>query len=323
MKALFKSPARFLIAVFILQLIFSYAGIAWVYKTAFLFGEVTHEDGEQTFLGSMLNLSHFLREVPIAILMCLGSVGGFLFLGTKNREPVFRKPGVGKIRILWIVTATVPILAIFLCTIENGPLSVWYELAQYKTRGDTLVYGSHWYNHLLHSLFIPFECLVICSFFRIVREEVRGDCPSAGSRYLFAWLVLFFCLSAVLGFRIVWAMDPLYLAHQLREIGTHGTLSVPLILGLCFYLESKSSAGNSTESKPSQKSFIPILLLSLLITLIIPLYIVLALRNVEILELAQKEAGYLELFFSHNFEHLIDYVFMGLLGSALYLTAIK
>lgn len=320
MRVLFKHPEKLLLGIFLILLVISYAGLAWICKTPFLLNEVLHEDGKQTLLALLFNPAHFLREIPTSISMCVACVGAFLFFeqtGTEENEPPTAN---NRIFILWILTLVIPLTAIILTSISDGIQSAWYELAQYRTRKDFLIYGSHWYYHFLHMLFIPLEALVICGFIKVV-QGVKSVTSSRVSKItLTTWVVLFIFLSLLFGFRMIWTSDPLYLAHQLREIGTHGTLSVTFILGICFLVSRSRARKIASTSTPKGQSILRIFLITLPIALFIPIYLAWSLRNVDILGIAQRDAGYLELFFTHNFEHLIDYIFMGLFSFALYLS---
>lgn len=318
MRLSIKHPASWFGTLFVLALIISYLGLAWIYQSLFLFDKVVHEDGQQTFLGLLFNPSHFLREIPISLLSCVGVVGSFLFLSpVSSRESQSRNPGSRGRLYGWLAGAIV-LVAILSTALSKGIHSVWYELAQYKTRGETLAYGSHWYNHFLHVLFIPVEALGACSFLRWAYPTPCKIDHNPSKRLLSVWMGGFLLLWLVFGFKWSWATEPLALAHQLREIGTHGILSLSLILGVCFYMEARTCKNLPTAEKHTHPPSLKLFWSCLVLSLVILGFLLWRLRSIEVLELAQKQAGYLELFFSHNFEHFIDYLFMALVTAGLF-----
>ena len=251
-------------------------------------------------------------------MICIGVVGSFIYLEPASSIRTSKPPTKGKIRLCWILASAIVLVAILGTAISQGADTVWHELGQLKTRGDALKYGSHWHNHFLHVLFIPIEALGACALIRWgTKRHAQG--PNSGSKkMLLGWVGAFVVLWLIFGFQWTWANEPLYLAHQLREIGTHGVLTLSLTLAICFYLENKTANEPTEEKADNESRSLRIFWSCLGICLLILGFLLWRLRSVEVLELAQKEAGYLELYFSHNFEHFIDYLFMGLVTAGLY-----
>ena len=320
MRFLLEHPAKCFGYVFGLTLLISYLGLAWIFQSFNLLDKVVHEDGQQTFLTLLFNPSHFLREIPISIMICVGVVGSYIYVTPGSSLRSVKAPSKGQIRLCWILASAIVVVAILATAISQGIDTVWHELGHFKTRGDALKYGSHWHNHFLHVLFIPVEALGACALIRWGTNNQPHDPGSGSKKMLLVWIGVFLVLWPLFGFQWTWANEPLYLAHQLREIGTHGVLTLSLTLAICFYLDrptaSESTDGNAHNSTCSLKLFWSCLGLCLSILG----FLLWRLRSVEVLELAQKEAGYLELYFSHNFEHFIDYLFMGLVTAGLFLS---
>ena len=318
MPVTINHPARWLGCLFWATLLVSYIGLAWIYQNIFLFEIVVHEDGQQTFLELLFNPSHFLREMPLSIIICLGVVGAYIYSSPYPTKTIRTPDSKRQVRLYYTLALVIVLVAILSTTIQYDLATVWYELAQYKTRGDTLQFGSHWYNHFLHLLFIPLQALGLCSLIRWANRKQVSRSGGGNKGLLLAWIGGFLLLWLVFGFKWIWAEQALYLAHQLREIATHGTLSISLILGTCFYLEEKSGGLHRQEGDAADTSYLSIFWTCLGITLCILAFLFWRLLGVNVLELAQKEASYLELFFSHNFEHFIDYLFMGLVTAGIH-----
>ena len=142
MRISIEHPARWFGTIFLLALVISYLGLAWTYQSLFLFDKVVHEDGKQTFLGLLFNSSHFLREIPISILCCVGVVGSYFYLTPSSDLAPQTSSFQNRGRLYWLLAGAIVLVAIFSTALSEGVSSVWHELAQYKTRGETLAYGS-------------------------------------------------------------------------------------------------------------------------------------------------------------------------------------
>jgi len=137
-----------------------------------------------------------------------------------------------------------------------------------------------------------------------------------GSRLILVWILIFAGLTLVLGPSLKPFRDPLYLGHQFREIVTHGSITLCLTMASMFSVELGLF---HHESEKRKNGMIKESGLFLIGAVLVPLFIVYQLRSTDIMSYAQKKTGYVDLLASHNFEHMIDYIFVMLLSATLYI----
>ncbi|MCA9727033.1 MAG: hypothetical protein R3E12_12500 [Candidatus Eisenbacteria bacterium] len=223
-----------------------------------------------------------------------------------------------------------------------GFAEVGRELLQFRTRGDTLRFGSHWHYHLLQ---LPFVFGLSWTIARVARSSPRvGDVGRFGRRSGWSTMWWTAVLALTLSFRPgpAFLTDPVYLAHQLREMWTSLTLTLPLALGVLWFLERRTarsasralprlapagcpapdsaSAGDppnriSDRGRFSREwqTWVPGL-----VAAGVAGGTFLRLQGQDIGALAQKPAGVAELLASHSFEHALDGVWLALVAGAVY-----
>lgn len=112
--------------------------------------------------------------------------------------------------------------------------------------------------------------------------------------------------------------DARTLGHELREILTHGTVTIPLTLGCLAVLSRRlglkgEKAGLSSSGCRTGGGF-----LAFATACIIPVWILFQLRGRDVLAAAQKQSTIADLLASHYFEHSLDYLLTISAACALY-----
>jgi hypothetical protein len=199
---------------------------------------------------------------------------------------------------------------------QQGGHETLVDLLQFRTRDDRSEYGTHWQYHLLHLLDAIGFSLALAWLVRGLSGRTRSQPEPGRERLLAIWFAVFASLVLIFRPTLRPFNDPLYLAHQFREIATGRVLLLPVIFGLLFALEQR--ALGETGLSPIRPARIWQGLIMLVVATGIPLWIYWQLRSVNVGSLAQRRAGLLELYAAHNFEHCLDVIFAMLLAGWLY-----
>ena len=285
--------------------------LAIKHGAAGMFQDAVHENGERTFMQTVLYPTHFLRELPICFFSGLFTTGAFLL-----HAPVPEKKNANVLR--WRATIIAGAVAAGLAL--TAALAVWHiagisglrlELLQYHTRGDLAEFGSHWGYHFLHLVFVFWASLALALFYRDF-----SSCTShrisfrPGATLVATSLVLFAVCSVFFRLHTHALTDPLYLAHQVREIGTHGSVTIPLCIGALAILESRLMKDNKMPDSRTHSRF-PRWgwIIALIVAAMLTGGTLIALMGKNVMQHAQQPGNYSALIAAHYFEHSFDYVF--------------
>ena len=290
----------------------SYFYLAFQYSSLNLWGRVVHENGKYTLFETIFYADHFVREVLICVLS--GSVIAFSFLLAAPAVPAPAVPRLRRAAGLSSLGAAVFLGAAVLAAVRKiGPVSVAQDFLQFRMREGEMSFGSHWKGHFLHLLFI-FIFSMSLSF--LYRGAVRCDTAGAGRRtllFILGWAGLFLFFEFFFRGAGEALSEPRYLAHQFREIATHAVITVPLCFAALSQIENRF-LGGKTVDKLIEKPLIRKAFLCFLIASLIPIFILLRLKGIDVLSLAQKKSTFIDLFASHAFEHTLDYFFTPLVA---------
>lgn len=294
------------LALPLITLLTSYLALAFFHGTFWLGNVVVHESGRYTLLETIFYTRHFMRELPMCVMTAaalaialyrytpLSPIGG----STRNRVASY-------CRISYLGALSVLLLSTWSALEQQGLHNTLLDVLQYRTRDNVIRFGSHWQYHLLH-LFFVFPTALGLSYLirswtgRLAQRSQRGRVLTT------LWWTLFILASITLGFGPESFTEPLYLAHQIREIATHAAITIPLALGTTLAVEEKLST-NISDSHIYPRYSKGILFLG--IAALAPAFILIQLSDTPVLSLAQKQSSYVDLFASHAFEHTLDYVF--------------
>ncbi|HUF71082.1 MAG TPA: hypothetical protein VMM79_20695 [Longimicrobiales bacterium] len=167
-------------------------------------------------------------------------------------------------------------------------------------------YGSHWRFHWLSTLWFGLAASVAAwAGARLFGRSL----PSAGSGkalVVAAWSY-FVALTIVFGVSVEPFVDPRFIGHQAREILTHGLVTLPLGLGLLAIVEGAVARSDPRLSGPRPS---PVRIAGVFA---IPIFLAIGVLAADAMAAGQTEGGLAAMVAAHFFEHVLDYVLVGLL----------
>ncbi|MGH7197543.1 MAG: hypothetical protein ACREH5_02220 [Candidatus Omnitrophota bacterium] len=319
MKALFKRERLFDVifwAVPTAVLVWAYFYLAYEHSTLALWGRVVHENGKVTLSETIFYADHFVREILVCVLS--GSIIAFAFLLHAPAAPRTVIRPLRRTASIFFLSALIFLAVAVLAAVwKKGAGHVWQDLLQFRIREGEISFGSHWKGHFLHVLFIFVFSIGLSFLYRgAAGRPVIGPGRQA-SALILVWASLFLVLELVFSGAGEALSAPRYLAHELREIVTHAGITAPL----CFAVLLRAERGPQEERDGPDAVHGELVLKALFcffIAFLIPVFICLQLKGVDVLSLAQKQTNFFDLLASHSFEHTLDYVFTPLIALAAY-----
>jgi len=314
----FRWIGRILLGFPAAVLLGSYVLLAIHYGAWNVFPVVVHENGRYTLTETIFYFRHFVRELPVNTLIAMG-LGMLAGLHSPLERAGSSSEGGRACRQAGLAALLMAATAIAITWGQYDRNEAWTELAQYRTRDELADFGSHWRYHLLHIV----DSLLFCLGMLLV---IRGLTNAGGlNRRALGWLavlgVVFVMITLGFGAPLRALTDPLYLAHQAREIETHRILTLCPALA-CLLLIDLRLVACSTLSGGNRRMIWAGAAWIVLATLI-PLWIVWRLREVNVGALAQRQTGLWQIAAAHHFEHLLDSVYVTLLSAWAYLKVMR
>jgi hypothetical protein len=197
----------------------------------------------------------------------------------------------------------------------NGGQAVVDNLSQSHTRaGAPLVWGAHWRYHFFDRLAQILAAFSAAGVVWLLSGRPRSRLASGRWRLYNAALLLFVAATLVFGMTTEPFRDPAFLGHQLRELFTHGLVTLPLALGVCLRLARRFSSPQGSETPAPVWS----ITLAAGASAAIAAFLLVA----SFLSGAQahgQATGLAALLFPHFAEHALGYLFVPTLAGLLYL----
>ena len=321
MKAI-KHPFTFFSFIPLITFSFAYLRMALVYKTPYLFNVIVHENGKYTLLETILYYDHFCRELFISAFLALFVVEFFLFYGSTKPKKYIK---IDKYIVVCFFALALFLIIVLLESIHKvGLIETNLNLFQYRIRDDLIEFGSHWRYHFLSRIGLFTSSATIIILYRAIYDKTRWMC----SKYTLLILV-----SASIGFIVVTILfgitnqpfnDPKYLAHQGREFITHNLFAIPILIALLYFLEEKFTKEKSNHQDMCKSKILSIhFFFWFFLSILIPSFLWLQLKNTDISLIAQQNWSMLDLLAFHFFEHFLDCIFIAILGMSVYLLHIS
>ncbi len=266
----------------------AFVAICVQFGTAWPWLVVVHEDGQRTFLDTMLYFEHALGELPLELLLSAAVAGWVMWLCGRP---------VAKGGALWNIGAIAIALdaTIFIgASIHVGAHAAMLNLLQYHTRdSEPMIFGSHWQYHFLSQVALMLLPAIACS-------RQNRDRKGAFSLLLSTW-ALFAIFTIIFGVSSASFTDARFLGHQARELFTHALVTVPLAIGCCLAMPRAEA---DTESA-SKRGIWPIAAMGVFILL--ALYLAFGIVLTRSHRLAQSN-DWVKVICGHFFEHTISYL---------------
>lgn len=293
-RLLFYIPLTILAAAFL--------AICVHFHTAWPWRVMVHEDGQRTFLDTVLYFEHALGELPLEVLLSAAVAGWMLWL---CGPPVAKATAVWNIGIIAIaLDATIFVGA----TMHAGAHAAMLNLFQYHTRdSESMIFGSHWQYHLLSQLAL----MLLPAVAQVGNPRPIVSRPLA----LITALTLFAILSVIFGLSTAPFTDARFLGHQARELFTHALITVPLAIGCCLAIPREEAAESHSKA-----GIWPIAALMLCILLAAYLGFGVVLTRSQ--RVAQT-SDWIKVICGHFFEHTISYLVVTVHSVFFYLLGVR
>ena len=298
----------------LLVLLVAFVGVCFQAGTPWPWNSVVHEDGHRTLLQTIFYFEHATRELVLDASLALAVAGAvrYFYPLPRHADAALRRMRTR------MATCSVLVLAVILVGTDwfDGGQAILDNLAQLHTReGAPLAWGAHWRYHLIERFadmalaFAAVGVLWMCGG----RRDSGSAPPDVGlliaAGLAFAAGTLVFHVTAE-PFR-----DPTFLGHQLRELLTHGLVTVPLALYTCLVLARRYSMPLSAGS--GSRATWPIYAAGGA-SVACGVYLLAASVLMKAQSYGQK-TSLAELIFPHFFEHTLGYLFVSALAGFLYL----
>ncbi|HSJ07804.1 MAG TPA: hypothetical protein VK936_13955 [Longimicrobiales bacterium] len=291
----------------------SFAWLAADHGTPALWNVVVHESGRYTFGQTVLYFSHFLREVPTAVvyaLFLLGISGGVA--SRPGHGSTLRRDTLGG-GLALLLAGVIVAGAMILSARTHGWASAFHDLAQYRTRDDLSGYGTHWRYHWLSTLWFGFAASVAP-----IAARLMPGAPPLRTHPFWApagWAA-FIGLTIVFGVSADVFADVRYAGHQAREILTHAPVTLLLGVGLVIAAMTRDAA-----APPVPRAAPPVpraggawdgvtraAWMKVAMVFLIPAYLAVVSVSGDVMEHGQTDLGLGAMVAAHYFEHTLDYL---------------
>jgi hypothetical protein len=294
------------------------AAFVWLciaHGTLWPWTSVVHEGGSLTLVGAILDPSHLLREVPIAVAMVL-------FVFAAYGPPKRSDAQSGAVRrpvpyeAILLAAAALPTIAFAVAAVGLGPAAALNDLLQYTTRaGGALEFGSHWRHHWLSTLWFGIAAVFGARLGALVLGgPVPADRDTRRPFELAAW-GYFTIVTVVFGVGAAVATDPVLVGSQAREIATHGLVTLPLTMALYAWLDRRHNAARLDAGTADGAN---VAWYHLAFTLAIPMYLAVIVKADNVVSAGQTDGGLVAMVGAHFLEHTLEYALVALLTAGTY-----
>ena len=292
----------------------AFVGICVMVGSAWPWHEVVHEDGTRTLLDTIFYFEHATRELLPDLVVALAAAGAVRFFLPPNRRTV---DGRGRRRLLAVLTGATGTLIVGATVWVDGGQAVLDNLSQSHTRaGAPLVWGAHWRYHFLDRLALVLAAFSASGIVWTWRgRPLPGHVPGR-LRLYGAAILLFAAATIAFGLTAEPFTVPAFLGHQLRELFTHGLVTLPLALGVCLELARRFSLPSG--SSVGERTYWSIGLTGVASVLVAAFLLVASLRADA--QAHGQASGLAALLLPHFGEHALGYVFVPSLAGLLYLS---
>ena len=305
---------RLLFYVPALVLVIAFIGVCLQAGTPWPWNRVVHEDGHRTLLQTVFYFEHATRELLLDVVLALAVAGAVRYFFPVRRD--VDDASLERVRRWIAVAATLTLVAIVGGTaVTDGGQAIVDNLAQYHTReSGPLVWGAHWRYHFIERIADIALAFALAGVLWIVAGR-PGDGGARGVSLMVAAIVVFGAATLVFRPTTEPFRDPTFIGHQLRELLTHGLVTVPLAVGTCALLARRFGVVSSVARSP--RSATPVYAATAL-SIACGVFLLSAAVLLKSRSFGQK-TSLAELIFPHFFEHSLGYVLVATLAGFLYL----
>jgi len=296
-----------MLCVPVLVMLVSYVAIAAHTGNVWPWFEVVHESGNRTLLGTVLYFEHAARELPLDVVLGF-AVGGAALWALPRSKVTSHRQQILLAAMVVLVIAVITVGTLFTTNLT----ALWDNLLQMQTRpGVELSFGSHWRYHLLSRLALMLASFALAGLVVVALRGRDGAGYKPGQTVFFSVMGIYIVLSMIFGLNLKPFTDPLFLGHQVREVLTHGLVTLPLAWWFCLVLSVKqeeTSNGTATLRWP---------LIAGIGGIIVAIYLLLGALLTSAASHGQSDSLVL-LIYPHFFEHTFTYLLVPLIAALTY-----
>lgn len=289
-----------------LVLLVSFGAIAAQTGNTWPWHEVVHESGNRSLIGTILYFEHASRELWLDLVLGVAVGGCSLWALPGSHVTTHHLRGFLSAAIVLVIGG------IIVGTLyAGGSALLWDNLLQMHTRpGESLGFGSHWRYHFLSRIVLMLVSFGMAGLVVLGLRGKNGAGHRPGQLVFLAALGLFLLLSMVFDPDLNPFVDPVFLGHQLREVLTHGLVTLPLAWWLCLVF-----SGNEEISDNGAASFLWPLVAGI-VGIFIAVYLLVGVIVTSAASMGQSESLSL-LIFPHFFEHTFSYLLVPLIAARI------
>ncbi len=212
-------------------LLVAFGGICVQTGTFWPWDRVVHEDGRRTLIETILYFEHASRELLLDLVLGIAVAGAVLrFFGETTWLAGRTRRGV--VGGLMALTLAVGLLVLGGTLSREGVPGLLENLAQMPTRpGAPLRWGGHWRYHLLERIATMCLSFAVAGALAWLIGHPAGT-GRRGARIFGGALIVFGATTVMFGVTREPFVEAVFLGHQLRELLTHGLVTVPVALGM-------------------------------------------------------------------------------------------
>lgn len=292
------------LVVALAPIIGSYVWLAFAHETVRLAHVIVHESGRYTLAQTIFYFSHFLREIPVDIVMALFAVAAFeQLIGPVTRPS--RTVTAGALLTAVALGGTAMIATVS----AHGAASARLDLLQFRTTDDAVSYGSHWHYHFASTLWFAAGAPVALRLLAAI-AAIRLPEPPTSSAATTRWMAwgAFLSLTLVLGVSPQTVTSVRYTGHQARELLTHVPVTMPFAFAALAALRWQALPQNDAGSPWTRiRRALGVNPWQTAAAFAIPLMLAAITLSGDPMEEGQAEQGVAAMVAGHVFEHTLDY----------------
>ncbi len=311
----YRVLATLMVAMPLVVLFVAYIAICVYTGETDLWNKVVHEAGHLTLANTVFYYEHASRELPLDIFLGMAVGSGVLFAcppvagDSKVQGKAYRNITI------FSVAALIVIGMILVGTyLQGGIEQIYSNLFQMHTRPDNnLVWGAHWRYHFLSRISLMAVSFGIAGVLVLIRQDVVRPGNKIGSQMFILTLLMFALVTGIFSLNADPFFNPVFLGHQIREVFTHGLVTLPIAWGTCLLFVGNHVFGevNGRTTTPSWP------LIAGIAGMVVTTYLFVAALITSAATQGQSQ-DMAVLLFPHFFEHTFSYLIVPIVASLVY-----
>ncbi len=311
----YRVLATLMVTLPLVVLLVAYIAICTYTGEIGLWNKVVHEAGQLTLANTVFYYEHASRELPLDIFLGLAVGSGVLFA---YPPVVGDSKALGKayrnITILSVV-ALILISTILVGTyLQGGTEQLYSNLLQMHTRPvNNLIWGAHWRYHFLSRISMMAISFGVGGVLVLITQRSVRPGNKIGVQIFIMTLLMFALVTGIFSLNADPFFNAVFLGHQIREVFTHGLVTLPIAWGTCLLF-----VGNRVFGEDASRTAKPLWpLIAGIAGVVIIAYLFVAALITSAVTQGQSQ-NIAVLLFPHFFEHTFSYLIVPVVASLVY-----